>query len=143
MKIFKKKCESKWHNKPCVYDGIKFASHKERDRYIFLKEKERDGEISNLQCQVRIELVPAVKKTVEEQLKTKVRIKEVTVQKAIYYVADFTYERNGETIYEDAKGSHQLTKVYSLKKKMMLALKGLEVREIYSPTEWIQSKPKR
>lgn len=144
MKIFKKKCESKWHNKPCEYDGIKFASEKERDRYIFLKSKENCGEISNLRYQVKIELVPAIYKTEIVQLKTKQKEVKRLVQKAIYYIADFVYERAQDVEYEDIKGSHKtLTKVYVLKKKMMLALKGIEVKEVYTPTSWVQSKPKR
>lgn len=134
---FGKKKQNKWHNQKCEYKGIKFASHKERDRYIFLEGRQNAGEISNLQTQVKVELLPAIYKTETVQMKTKTKEKQVLVQRPIYYVADFVYEKDGVSVYEDAKGSADcLTKVYALKKKMMLALKGIEVVEIYNPTEW-------
>ena len=130
--------QSKWHNTPCEYNGIKFDSHKERDRYIFLKSLEDKGVISDLKRQVRYTVCPAVYGEREVQLKTKTKIEKYTVQKASYYYADFTYIYNGETIVEDVKGDPNttLTDTYQLKKKMMLAFNGIEVIEIYNPTSW-------
>ena len=130
--------QSKWHNTPCEYNGIKFDSHKERDRYIFLKSLEDKGVISDLKRQVRYTVCPAVYGEREVQLKTKTKIEKYTVQKASYYYADFTYIYNGETIVEDVKGDQNttLTDTYQLKKKMMLAFNGIEVIEIYNPTSW-------
>lgn len=134
----KQKKQSKWHNTPCEYNGIKFDSHKERDRYIFLKSLEDKGVISDLKCQVRYTVIPTVYGEREVQLKTKTKIEKYTVQKASYYYADFTYNYNGETIVEDVKGDPNttLTDTYQLKKKMMLAFNGIEVIEIYNPTTW-------
>lgn len=141
MKLFGKKINkkpSKWHNTPCEYNGIKFDSHKERDRYIFLKSLEDKGVISDLKCQVRYTVIPTVYGEREVQLKTKTKIEKYTVQKAAYYYADFTYTYNGDTIVEDVKGDPNttLTGEYQLKKKMMLAFNGIEVIEIYNPTSW-------
>lgn len=141
MKLFGKKINkkpSKWHNTPCEYNGIKFDSHKERDRYIFLKSLEDKGVISDLKMQVRYTVIPTVYGEREVQLKTKTKIEKYTVQKASYYYADFTYIYNGETIVEDVKGDPNttLTDTYQLKKKMMLAFNGIEVVEIYNPTTW-------
>jgi hypothetical protein len=141
MKLFGKKINkkpSKWHNTPCEYNGIKFASHKERDRYIFLKSLEDKGVISDLKRQVRYTVIPTVYGEREVQLKTKTKIEKYTVQKASYYYADFTYTYNGETIVEDVKGDPNttLTDTYQLKKKMMLDFNGIEVVEIYNPTSW-------
>lgn len=141
MKLFGKKINkkpSKWHNTPCEYNGIKFDSHKERDRYIFLKSLEDKGVISDLKCQVRYTVIPTVYGERDVQLKTKTKIEKYTVQKAAYYYADFTYTYNGDTIVEDVKGDPNttLTGEYQLKKKMMLAFNGIEVIEIYNPTEW-------
>ena len=140
---FGKKKQNKWHNKPCEYKGIKFASHKERDRYIFLEGRQNAGEITDLRCQYDIEIIPHITETIDVQLKTKVKQKTVVVQKAIEYRADFVYTRDGNIVYEDVKGSKgdangkgTLTKVYQLKKKLLRALKGIEVVEIYNPTEW-------
>lgn len=130
--------QSKWHNTPCEYNGIKFDSHKERDRYIFLKSLEDKGVISDLKCQVRYTVIPTVYGEREVQLKTKTKIEKYTVQKASYYYADFTYTYNGETIVEDVKGDPNttLTGEYQLKKKMMLAFNNIEVIEVYNPTVW-------
>lgn len=142
MGWFNKKQEkkrNKWGNEPCEYNGIKFKSHKERDRYIFLKSLEDKGVISDLKCQVRYTVIPTVYGEREVQLKTKTKIEKYTIQKAAYYYADFTYTYNGDTIVEDVKGDPNkktLTKEYQLKKKMMLAFNGIEVVEIYNPTEW-------
>lgn len=43
------------------------------------------------------------------------------------YVADFSYQEGGEFVVEDYKGV--LTPEYKLKKKMLLAFHGIEVRE--------------
>ena len=139
------KKRSKWGNEPCVYNGIKFKSHKERDRYIFLKSLQDKGVISDLKCQVRYTVIPAVygEREVEYYTKKlnvkKTKIEKYTVQQASYYYADFTYTLNGETVIEDVKGDPNkktLTKEYQLKKKMMLAFNNLEIIEIYNPTEW-------
>lgn len=147
MKLFGKKINkkpSKWHNTPCEYNGIKFDSHKERDRYIFLKSLEDKGVIHDLKCQVRYTVIPAVYGEREVEYCTrklnvkKTKIEKYTVQQAAYYYADFTYTFNDETIVEDVKGNPDttLTDSYLLKKKMMRAFNGIEIIEIYNPTEW-------
>ena len=129
--------QSKWHNTPCEYNGIKFDSHKERDRYIFLKSLEDKGVISDLKRQVRYTVCPAVYGEREVQLKTKTKIEKYTRQIASYYYADFTYMLNGELIVEDIKGAEGTeTEVFRLKAKLMLAYNGIEVKKVYNPTEW-------
>lgn len=133
----KQKNQSKWHNTPCEYNGIKFASHKERDRYIFLKYLEDKGVISDLKRQVRYTVCPAVYGEREVQLKTKTKIEKYTRQIASYYYADFTYILNGELVVEDIKGAEGTeTEVFRLKAKLMLAYNGIEVKKVYNPTEW-------
>jgi len=140
MKLFGKKINkkpSKWHNTPCEYNGIKFDSHKERDRYIFLKSLEDKGVISDLKRQVRYTVCPAVYGEREVQLKTKTKIEKYTRQIASYYYADFTYMLNGELVVEDIKGAEGTeTEVFRLKAKLMLAHNGIEVKKVYNPTEW-------
>jgi hypothetical protein len=140
MKLFGKKINkkpSKWHNTPCEYNGIKFDSHKERDRYIFLKSLEDKGVISDLKRQVRYTVCPAVYGEREVQLKTKTKIEKYTRQIASYYYADFTYVLNGEIVVEDVKGAQGTeTEVFRLKQKLMLAYNGIEVKKVYNPTEW-------
>ena len=136
-KLFNNK-GNKYGNKKVEYNGLKFDSKKEKDRYIFLKEQEKLGNIQDLQLQVKYELIPAIKEEYVEHLKTKDKVKTRTVQLAITYTCDFQYYKNGELVIEDVKSSPKmLTKEYALKKKMLFALKGLKIREVYKPTEQI------
>jgi len=96
---------NKYKNKRTTLDGIVFDSKKEAARYVELKLLERSGGISNLQRQVRFEIVPKTAKN----------------KRARFYVADFLYEANGRKIIEDVKSV--ITKknpVYSLKKALVL-----------------------
>lgn len=120
---------SKYGNKKATYDGILFDSRKERHRYINLMTLQRAGEISDLRLQVPYELLPAVYETVEKQLKTKTKLVQRCVQRAVHYVADFVYkDKDGNEVIEDSKGMR--TKEYILKKKMMRALLGKEIKEV-------------
>ena len=120
---------SKYGNKKAKHDGILFDSRKERHRYINLMTLQRAGEISDLRLQVPYELIPAIYETVEKQLKTKVKLVEKCVQRAVCYIADFVYkDKNGNEVVEDAKGVR--TKEYILKKKMMRAFLGITIKEV-------------
>ena len=119
---------NKYHAKSVVIDGIKFPSGKEGERFLYLRELEKRGEISNLRRQVRFELLPAAYKDVVKHLKTKDKVVSRVFLGSVAYVADFVYERDGQTVVEDTKGYK--TKEYIIKKKMMYALKGIEIQEI-------------
>lgn len=120
---------SKYGNKKARHAGIVFDSRRERNRYIILSSMEKAGEISDLRMQVSFELIPAVYETVEKQLKTKVKMVERCVQRATHYIADFVYkDKDGKIVVEDAKGMK--TKEYMLKKKMMRAFLGIEIKEV-------------
>ena len=45
---------NKYHNKKIIYNGIKFDSIKEKNRYIELKLLERAGLIKNLKLQYEL-----------------------------------------------------------------------------------------
>lgn len=136
--LYKRKDGSKYKNRKCIYDGIKFDSQKERDRYIYLKDAEGKGLISDLRLQVKYELIPAVREDYVEHLKTKDKIKQRTIQLAITYTCDFQYIKDGLLIVEDVKSNPKmLTKEYQLKKKMLFALKRIKIREVYKPNETI------
>lgn len=111
---------SKYQNKKIEYDGKKFDSKKEARRYQELKLMERAGVISDVQCQVAFTLVEKVKFSNEERAKP-----------AIRYFADFVYMKDGVKIVEDVKSdATRKLDVYRLKKHMMLAFHGIEIREI-------------
>lgn len=120
----------KYHNKKTEVDGILFDSRKEADYYIKLKARLHTGQISNLQLQVPFELLPSIWKDELKHLKTKDKIVRKCMQKAVNYIADFVYTDNstGAEVVVDVKGVK--TKEYRLKKKMMLALKGIEITEV-------------
>jgi len=121
--------KNKYHARKVTICGIDFDSKKEGMRYLLLKDMERTGEISNLRLQVPFELLPAIYRDEVVHLKTKDKIERRLVQRAVTYVADFVYtDKDGKEHVEDAKGLR--LPEYILKKKMMLALKGIEVEEI-------------
>ena len=49
---------NKYRNKKVIYDGLKFDSQREADRYCELKLLQRAGKIKNLACQVPFSLIP-------------------------------------------------------------------------------------
>lgn len=107
--------QNKYKNKKVEYDGIKFDSIKEKNRYIGLKQLEKLGVIQNLQRQVKYELQPSFKlngKTI----------------RSITYIADFVYIQDGMEIVEDTKGFR--TKDYLLKKKLFEYKYQKEIKEI-------------
>lgn len=118
----------KYKNKRVECDGRVFDSLKEYRRYCQLKLLLKCGAITDLKLQVPFELIPAVYEDVQKQLKTKVKVERRCVQRAVKYVADFVYMKDGQMIVEDTKGFR--TKEYELKKKMMRALLGTTIREI-------------
>lgn len=110
---------SKYRNKKVYKDGKKIAdSKKEEKRLNELRLLERVGEIRDLKIQVPFILIPSFKynnKTIRE---TK-------------YIADFTYEdKENNFIVEDVKSKATRTRVYMIKKKLMLFRYGIEIKEI-------------
>lgn len=128
---------NKYRNKKVIYDGIKFDSEKERDRYIFLRRAEQVGELSELECHPKFVLIPAIKEKYIKHLKTKDKECERTLQLPVYYSADFRYTRHdGEVVIEDVKPSKFMrTQVFLLKVKLMRYFHGIVIKEIYKANE--------
>ena len=102
---------SKYGNKKITGpDGQKFDSVKEYRRYGCLRLLERAGVISDLKRQVKFELIPRIGN-----------------ERACNYIADFTYMENGALVVEDVKGVK--TEVYKIKKKLMLWVHGIRIKE--------------
>lgn len=107
---------SKYNNQKTPAFGIMFASKKEANRYEQLKLMESGGVVRNIKIQVRYRL-------------------EVNGVHICDYIADFVYldkmsKRGADPwvqVVEDTKGVR--TAVYKLKKKLMLAIYGIEIRE--------------
>lgn len=107
---------SKYRSKKITADGLTFDSRKEYFRWHELSLLEKAGVVSGLQRQVRYELIPSQ------------RIDGKVVERPVHYVADFVYQQDGQTIVEDTKGFK--TKDYILKRKLMLHVHGVRIREV-------------
>ena len=107
----------KYRNRKCEYKGIHFPSKRERDRFIILEDMQAKGEISELRCQVKFELLE------HQKLDGKV------VERAVDYIADFTYrDADGNLVVEDAKGFK--TPEYVIKRKLLLHKYGIRIMEV-------------
>lgn len=130
--------KNKYNNKKIVNEFGTWDSKKEYQRYLVLKDAEANGVISNLELQPKFELIPAIREEYVKHLKTKDKVETRTVQLAITYTADFAYYKGTDFIVEDVKASKLcLSDKYVLKKKMMLALKGIQIKEVYKATDEI------
>lgn len=105
---------NKYHARKETVDGITFDSRREAYRYLALKSMEEDGTIEDLRRQVRYELVPAFDVDGNHY-------------RPIYYVADFTYRKDGKEVVEDVKGMR--TDVYRLKSKLFAKRYGMSIKE--------------
>jgi hypothetical protein len=114
-----------------------FDSSLEWSRFLFLSNREKEGEITNLRRQVEYLLIPAQYGTEIKHLKTKDKEVRVLLERSCSYIADFVYERNGKTIVEDCKGSkYIITADFKIKKKLLLWVHGIELRYVFSATQW-------
>ena len=119
---------SKYKSKRVTVDGLTFDSKAEANRYLYLRDAQKRGDIKNLQMQVKYVLIPA---QYEHDRTGKVcgKIKGRLLEREISYRADFTYEdKDGNLIVEDVKGMK--TKEYILKRKMMLYFHGIRITEV-------------
>ena len=95
-------------------------SQKEYGCYIELTAQMQRGEIQDLKCQVKFELVPKVKTAGEKRAKS-----------ALRYFADFTYLKDEQLIIEDVKSpATRKLPSYRNKKHLMKSVHGIDVREI-------------
>lgn len=123
--------ESKYHNRMIKVNGERFASKKEFLRWCQLVAMQDEGTISNLRRQVKYVLIPAQreKETVTPRGR---QIPGKVIEREVAYYADAVYEQDGETIVEDVKGYHGggAYEVFKIKRKLMLHLYGIRIREI-------------
>lgn len=123
----------KYGNRKVCIDGVQFDSKLEANRWIWLKSLEKQGKISNLQRQVKFELIP---KQIEESTEAyKIGAKKglhkpgKLLEKSVSYIADFVYDdENGNVVVEDTKGVK--TPDYVIKRKLMLYLGGIRIKEV-------------
>jgi len=101
---------SKYHSRRINTPDGWFDSQAELKRWEELKLLARAGKITNLQRQVRFELIPKIGRL-----------------RAIFYVADFVYDLGGKPVVEDKKGFK--TRLYRLKARLLLWRHNIEILE--------------
>lgn len=117
----------KYKSRAVVVDGIKFDSKKEAHRYKELKFLEDIGRIQNLELQKKFELLPTQREPKTMTKTGKEKLGNV-IERPVYYIADFVYTKDGETVVEDTKGFR--TTDYIIKRKLMLYVYGIKIIEI-------------
>ncbi len=109
---------NKYGAEPVEIDGRRFDSKAEGRRYMLLKDMERKGEITDLECQVSYELLPA--QCVDGK---KIR--------PCFYRCDFQYtNKNGVLVTEDVKSGPTKTAEYKIKAKMFAYRYGRQIVEV-------------
>ena len=103
----------KYRNQPVTVDGYKFASKAEARRYGELRLLEFARHIINLELQPKF-------------------VFEFQGVRIGSYKADFRYllPHSPTPIVEDVKSPASKTQAYELRKKMMKAFHGIEIREV-------------
>ena len=104
---------NKYHAKKVTFNGIKFDSKHEMERYVELTLMEKAKAIQDLKTQVAFPLIPKSK-----------------YGREIKYVCDFTYYENGKLVVEDAKSSiTKANRVYKLKKRLLAEKYDIVIKE--------------
>ena len=108
---------TKYRNKKLTTPDGSFDSQREYKRWCELKLLQKAGKISQLQRQVKFELLPSQQRD------------DGTKERPVAYILDFKYMdlEKGYYVYEDSKGMK--TQAWILKRKLMLYIHGISVRE--------------
>ena len=108
----------KYHNKKVTLGNMTFDSKKEANRWVELAIMQKNGVISDLDTQVVFELIPAQRDPVTKKV----------LERAVHYVADFVYYKDGQKGVEDTKGFR--TPDYIIKRKLMLWVHNIHIQEV-------------
>lgn len=122
------------NRKTKVSNGHIADSRKEARRYEELLILQKAGKISDLRTQVPYELIPAQYETYERYGKNGKRLTDgkKLVERAVVYVADFVYIEGDKLVVEDVKGykNGAAYSIFVVKRKMMLHILGIKIKEI-------------
>lgn len=113
------------------YNNVKIEGYDSKKEYRRAKELKllaKKGIITELQEQVKFELISPQYRHFEVQGARRMLQKKELLERGVYYIADFVYYRDGECIVEDTKGVR--TKEYIIKRKLMLSVHGIKIKEV-------------
>lgn len=110
---------NKYYNEKVCLNGITFDSKKEARRWCELNLLLRAGKISEFHRQVKYVLIPAQRDGNGK-----------LIERECSYVADFVYfdKESNKIVVEDTKGVR--TKEYIIKRKLLLYVHGIRIKEI-------------
>ena len=110
---------NKYGAKKCQLDNITFDSIAEARRWHELRYLTRAGIIKDVRRQVPFVLIPAQKDETGR-----------VIERAVVYRADFVYTEDGKTVVEDVKSEATKTREYIIKRKLMLYMCGIRIKEV-------------
>lgn len=115
----REKRRQKYGNTRVEDAGMLFDSKAEHRRWQYLAMLAKAREITDLRRQVPFELIPSLPRPSGGK------------ERPTVYIADFVYvDASGKRVVEDVKGA--VTPEFRLKRKLMLWVHGIEVKEIRS-----------
>lgn len=119
----------KYGNVKAEVDGKIFDSRKEARRFIELQMLLQAGAISELETQKKYILIPAQREPDTVGPRGGVKPGRL-IEHEVSYIADFVYRdtETGKTVVEDTKGVR--TKEFIIKRKLMLYVHGIRIREL-------------
>ena len=118
---------NKYRSKKITRDGMTFDSLKEYRRFCELCLLERAGQIADLHRQRTYLLIPCQYEP--DTIGKRGGIKRgKLLEREVSYIADFVYTQDGKQIVEDTKGFK--TKDYIIKRKLMLYIHGIRIKEV-------------
>lgn len=128
---------NKYHSSKCrCSQGHMHDSRKEARRCNELTLLEKAGAVSNLRQQVKYVLIPTQREFTggwysKGEKKGQPKPGKI-IERECCYIADFAYIDNGAEVVEDVKGytAGQAYAVFKIKKKLMLYVHGIRIREI-------------
>lgn len=129
---------NKFNNTRCEFEGLKFDSKRELERYKFLREKESRGEIRGLEVHPRFPFIDADDKPI--------LIKGEKRNTTARYTADFSYYLNakdgsvatdGHYVVEDIKSPATAKEgQFKLRRAVFEYLYGIDLEIVYKVKEW-------
>lgn len=125
-----KKRKNKYNAQKIVRDGMEFDSHKEYRRWQELALLLKAGVISDLERQVKFTLIPTQREVDSVGPRGGIKRGKVIEQECAY-VADFVYrDSDGVMVVEDVKSEATRTPEYIIKRKLLLYIHGIRIKEV-------------